>query len=312
MRKVSVIIPCFNSERFLLNTLRSVKDQDYEKIEIIIVDDGSTDSTVKIAQKFKAKEIKIFTQVNKGACAARNFGFSVAKGDYIMFLDSDDLISKNKIGEQVEVIEKHGINTLPFCGWGRFYGNLDSFSFENQIMNQDYDNPVQYLTDCWNGKGMWLNSLFLMHRDLIERAGYWNEELLINQDGDFFTRVILQAKELLYTDGLVYYRSGIENSISGSKKSYEKALSLLKSYKLYQKHLKADYNNPLVKEALGANFVSFFYQYYDQYPELAEEAYSHFNQLNTKVKNGGRGFEILEPIFGVKRALKIKSLLKKK
>lgn len=312
MKKVSVIIPCFNSERFLFNTLASVKDQEYENIEIIIIDDGSTDSSVKIAQEFKAKEIKVFSQVKKGACAARNFGLSLATGEYIMFLDSDDLISKNKIGEQVRVIQKYGNETLPFCGWGRFFKSIDDFVFEDQIINKFYEKPVQYLIDCWSGKGMWQTSVFLMHRDLVEKAGRWNEELIINQDGEFFARVILKAKKLLFTEGEVYYRSGNKNSISGSEKTFEKAASLLKSYQLYQKHLIPQFSLKGLKEALGANYVSFFYQFYDQYPELALQAYEDFFQLNVPVKNGGRGFKILAPLFGIKGALKIKSLLKRK
>jgi glycosyltransferase involved in cell wall biosynthesis len=312
MKKVSVVIPCFNCEKLLLSTLESVQNQSYPNIEIIVVDDGSSDSTLEIANQFSGRDIKVIPQLNRGACAARNLGLSISTGEYIMFLDADDIISKNKIKEQVAVIEKEGSSTLPFCGWGRFYKSIDDFAIERQPVNKNYRKPINYLIDCWNGRGMWQTSIFLMHRELIEKAGRWNEEILINQDGEFFARVILQAEKLIFTEGLVYYRSGNRGSISGSKVSYVKASSLLKSYQLYQNHLNPEDSTNVVKEALGANFISFFYRFYDQYPDLAEDAYKNFLRLEVRVTNGGKGFNLLRPLFGVKGALKFKSLLKKK
>lgn len=310
--KVSVIIPVYNSEKFLRETIDSCLKQTWQNTEMIIVDDGSTDRSLSIAKKFSSENVKVYSQENRGACAARNLGVFNSTGDFIMFLDADDLMSPDKIEVQMEALGKQRGNFIAFCGWGRFYHDLTDFSAEKQAVNKDYEKPVHCLIDVWRGKGIVPISAWLVPRILIEKVGRWNEELLINQDGEFFTRVILQAEKLIFTEGLVYYRSGNKESISGSKVSYEKAHSLLKSYRLYQKHLKPEVCTAGIKEALGANFISFFYRFYDQYPELAEEAYDDFLNLKVSVTNGGRAFHLLTPFFGIKGALKVKSLLKRK
>src|SRR5580698_4662849 len=93
---VSIIIPSYNSENHLAETIKSALSQTWVNKEIIIIDDGSTDSSVQIAKGFESN-VKVLVQKNKGASAARNAGLKEAKGDYIQFLDSDDLLSPDKI-----------------------------------------------------------------------------------------------------------------------------------------------------------------------------------------------------------------------
>lgn len=96
---VSVVVPVYNGERFLAAALESILAQDYRPIEIIVVDDGSTDRTADIAQAVKG--VRYHYQSNQGPGAARNVGMGLARGEFIAFLDSDDLIAPNKIGVQV-------------------------------------------------------------------------------------------------------------------------------------------------------------------------------------------------------------------
>ena len=108
MKKVSVIIPIHNSSKFLDECIDSVINQTYNNLEIIIIDDHSTDNSIKIINKKKDNRIKIYKLVNdKGAASARNLGIEKATGDYICFLDSDDYWYKDKIEKQVEFIEKN-------------------------------------------------------------------------------------------------------------------------------------------------------------------------------------------------------------
>ncbi len=98
---VSIIIPVYNAEKYLAETISSALDQTWPNKEIIIVDDGSTDQSLKIAQSFNNKIIHLYRQENKGASAARNKGLLAAKGDYVQFLDADDLLMSDKISTQV-------------------------------------------------------------------------------------------------------------------------------------------------------------------------------------------------------------------
>ncbi|MCD6661725.1 MAG: glycosyltransferase family 2 protein, partial [Lentimicrobium sp.] len=101
---VSIIIPAYNAERFIRETLDSVVNQTWPDIEVFVVDDGSRDKTVEIARTYESEKLKVFTQKNQGACVARNKGLSMSKGKYLQFLDADDVISLDKIEKQVQVL----------------------------------------------------------------------------------------------------------------------------------------------------------------------------------------------------------------
>ena len=101
--KVSILIPLYNSENYIEETIQSCLNQTYENIEIIIVDDGSTDKSLQIAKSFESGKLKVYSQPNSGACKARNLAFEKSIGDYIQYLDADDLLSENKIENQRKV-----------------------------------------------------------------------------------------------------------------------------------------------------------------------------------------------------------------
>lgn len=97
MTKISVILPVYNSQKFIKQAIESVLGQTFTDFELIIVNDGSTDSTLEIISDFKDKRIRLISQQNQGPGAARNNALKVAEGDYVMFLDSDDWYSKDAL-----------------------------------------------------------------------------------------------------------------------------------------------------------------------------------------------------------------------
>src|SRR5215470_4845923 len=117
---VSIIIPCFNAERWLAETLRSALAQSGINREIILVDDGSTDQSREIAAQFTAQGVHVIDQANRGASAARNAGLRAAKGKWIQFLDADDLLGPEKLARQVAALERAGEDVLAAGPWGRF------------------------------------------------------------------------------------------------------------------------------------------------------------------------------------------------
>ena len=98
---VSILIPAYNSEKWIRSTIKSALDQTWSNKEIIIVDDGSIDNTYKIAKEYESENVKVFTQKNSGACVARNLAFSYSKGDFIQWLDADDILHSDKISIQL-------------------------------------------------------------------------------------------------------------------------------------------------------------------------------------------------------------------
>ena len=97
MKKVSVIMPVFNCERYISEAINSVLEQTYKNVELIIVDDGSSDRSLEIAKKYESEKVKVFTQPHGGAPRARNFAFEKSTGDYIQYLDADDILAPDQL-----------------------------------------------------------------------------------------------------------------------------------------------------------------------------------------------------------------------
>ncbi len=135
---VSICIPVHNAARWINNTILSALNQTWENKEIIIVDDGSTDETLKIVKNFEVKNLKLISQRNKGACAARNLSLSNAQGDYIQWLDADDILHPQKIESQLSNNElSYNSLTLHSGMWGSFYSRLKMARFDRTPLWKD-------------------------------------------------------------------------------------------------------------------------------------------------------------------------------
>src|SRR6266404_9653868 len=118
---VSILIPAYNAEPWIADTIQSALGQTWARKEIIVVDDGSTDRTLSVARRSASKSVSVVTQKNQGAAAARNKAFEICQGDYIQWLDADDLLSPDKIAKQMEAAEQRQSKRILFSSaWGYF------------------------------------------------------------------------------------------------------------------------------------------------------------------------------------------------
>src|SRR5437867_1724217 len=118
---VSILIPAYNAEASIADTLRSALAQTWPRREIIVVDDGSRDQTLAVARQFASKDVLVVTHENQGAAASRNKAFSLCQGDYIQWLDTDDLLSPDKVAKQLEASKSRcSKRTLLSSAWGHF------------------------------------------------------------------------------------------------------------------------------------------------------------------------------------------------
>lgn len=314
--KVSIVVPAYNAAPYVEETVASVLNQTFKNIEVIIIDDHSSDNTWSVLQELEAKHpliISIFKNLKKGACAARNYGFQLSTGDYIQYLDADDLLSENKIASQLELLLNKSNKTIASGIWGRFYDDIDTVAWKQQYINKDFNKPHLWLSESWKGKGMGQTSIWLTPRELILKTGEWDEKLLINQDGEYFSRVLLLADSIQFSNqAKVFYRSGNENSISHSNTfSFPKAESLLSSYISYKKQVIKVGLIEELKEGLGFNFLNFRYQFNDVFPELSAIAKNEFYDLGFSKMwpVGGEKFKMISSYIGFDNALKIKKIL---
>lgn len=297
---VSILIPCYNSARFLDETLLSCKNQEYDNIEVILVDDSSTDSSLQIAMNWEQKwdKLHVFTQPNSGACHARNIAFENSKGKYIMYLDADDIISPNKISEQVKLLSEKSELTVSTCAWRHFNVNIDDLSTKQFYCYRDFDRGIDLLKALWNYGEMFQTSCYLVHRNLIYNAGKWLEGLKKNQDGEFFARLLLKADNIIFCDkAVVYYRTGDYDSVSKDN-SETKVSALLYSFEEYMKNVLPVDDSLEMRTALAKNFSLFRYLYNGQYPVLSRKAKQHIHELGVKA-----------PICGTKRVRQISGII---
>lgn len=198
----SIIIPVYNRESFINKTLSSLVELNYRPLEIVIVNDGSTDNSLAIIQKFKNTYesddflVKIISQSNAGAPEARNKWFYVSSGDYIQFLDSDDFIHKDKITLQTKLIEKSNADFC-VCDFLMRFNETGSTKY--------YSNQKKILKIIFPSQSFGCGSA-LISRNLAKQLS-WNEKLHRNQDMDYFLRAALMANKVVYIKEILYYYS---------------------------------------------------------------------------------------------------------
>ncbi|TFF40862.1 glycosyltransferase family 2 protein [Mucilaginibacter psychrotolerans] len=306
---VSIIIPVYNAGKYLKQTIISAIDQLWPNTEILIVDDGSTDNSVEIAEQFIGPNIFVFTQENKGASAARNLGFSKSAGKYIQFLDADDILSRDKIAQQAEALEQNP-DAVAVCSTVHFKDGSDHKLY-NPSANDDAfiyttTNVIGFIINLWGGndlKGSMVQpNAWLTPRNIIERAGLWNEELTLNDDGEFFARMVLNAKGIVKTDGINYYRKfpSSKQNLS-SQKTQEHLRSALKAIQLKRKYLFSHTESEPAKKAIYRMFTELSVMCYQTEPTVYVQVRRELSSLPNygyKVVLGGRLINAIAGIFG--------------
>jgi len=303
---VSVIIPAYNAGKYIRSSVDSILQQTYTNLEIIVVNDGSTDNTASIIQSFSDKRIRVIEQPNGGQCKASNKGLSQATGKLIRFLDADDIINREHIELQVKKLNNRN-DAICSCEWGRFYdGNPDSARFNPETVWKDMK-PIDWLKDALQQKsdmmGAWL---WLIPRTIMDKAGGWDERLSLNNDFEFSIRLLLNADEVLFTPGArLYYRTGDETlSVTKSKSAYEAAYL---STQLGCSYLLDAENSKLMRQICANRYQEWIYQYYPSYPDLYQKMENNIRDLggSTVKVGGGIVLKSLTVLFGWKIAKKI-------
>lgn len=308
---VSIIIPVYNKVAFVRETLDSALRQTYANTEIILVDDGSTDGSFEILKEYWEKypeKVQLIDQENQGVSSATNTGIQAAKGGYIQFLDADDLLSPDKIQLQMDLIKSKPNGTIASCEWVSFFDSTSSFQQFKLEIFRDYHLGIDMLLDLYNRSEMMQPGVFLIPRSVIQAAGPWNENLSINQDGEFFCRVLLQCKGICFErQAKVYYRMPGESNVS-QQKSYKASASLLESYRCYEREILKMEDSKRVREAIARNFLRFGYVTYPNYPDLLEEAKRDFKRMGVdkSVRIGGPKFQLITKFLGFDQAMKLK------
>lgn len=236
--KISVIIPTFNREKLIGNSIKSVLNQTLKNLEIIVIDDGSTDNTKKEVKKLNDSRIHYVRLVkNTGGANARNVGIGLAKGEYISFQDSDDIFYPNKLEKQLKnIVNKH--SDLDFCKINVIYNNSYSYFVpseirEKRIRNGDY---VKELVTYGN----FISTQAILVKTSFMKQYLFDPKMPRLQDYDVILRMLPKAK-MSYTREVLVDLHIQKNSLTLSPNKLKKAIYLLLKKKLHinEEHKKA-------------------------------------------------------------------------
>jgi len=196
---ISVIIPCFNAAPWIEETLKSAQIQGVPDMEIIVVDDGSVDNSIKIIQE-KFPFVRLINIKNQGASKARNLGTEVSKGEFIQYLDADDLLMPGKLKIQLEALNNSGAD-VAYGDWQKLVRGTDENYKRGEEVKRKIQNPeIDLFTDFWCPP-----AVYLFRRSIIERVGGWNVGLPIIQDARLVLDCALQGAKFVYCPGIMAY-----------------------------------------------------------------------------------------------------------
>jgi len=208
---ISVIIPLYNKEKSIYSTLQSVCEQTYTDIEILVVDDGSTDDSAIVVESHPDIRIQLIQKENGGVCSARNRGIQKAKGKYIALLDADDLWDKDYLAEQIRMIHDFPDATM----WGINFVELSGGKMVRRLSTGLPDGYRGYVDNYFQLKGrisdLFCSSSVVIRRDVFEEVGYFDERIRYAEDDDMWWRIIATHRVAFYDKYLVFYQFDAEN-----------------------------------------------------------------------------------------------------
>ncbi|MFA6961796.1 MAG: glycosyltransferase family 2 protein [Opitutaceae bacterium] len=309
---VSILIPAYNAEPWIEATLQSAVSQSHANLEIIVVDDGSTDNTLSIAKAFAlrhSRSIRVASQPNAGAAAARNHAVRLSSGEYLQFLDADDILDPEKISRQW-TLSDYGRVPLLSGAWGRFSDDPTVTEWDRSPLLASLSS-INFARTYLSANVMMHPAAWLVRRDVALAAGPWDERLSLNDDGEYFFRVVVAAGGVVYCpDARSHYRSGNPSSLScqHSRRHIESArlaLSLISNHAL---SLSLD-----LRPAVADAHLKFAYEFYPAAPDLVTDAERVATSLcGGLIKpEGGRIFHLLSPLVGWKFARRLQRLFRR-
>ena len=311
---VSILIPAYNAQRWIADTLCSAIAQTWEPKEIIVVDDGSTDKTLAIAKKFESGNLRVVTQANRGAAAARNTAFSLCQGDFIQWLDADDLLAPDKISRQIDELDQLPTRrTLLLSAWARFMSRDYRARFIPNSLWRDLS-PYEFLLHKMMDNAFMQTATWLVSREVTEATGPWDTRLLGDDDGEYFCRILLASDGTRFVpDARVYYRGPLAASLSVIGQSPRKVEAHWLSMELHIKYLRSLEDSERTRIACLKYLQRGVIHFYPERPDI-------FRQMETLANDLGGELQLpllrwkyawIKTLFGWRLALRVQDRSRK-
>jgi len=309
---VSILIPAYNAEAWIAATIKSALNQTWSRKEIIIVDDGSDDQTLAVGRRFASKAVSVVTQENRGAAAARNKAYSLAQGEYIQWLDADDLLAPDKVDRQLETLDG-GQNKRTLCSgsWGAFYYRIQSARFQPSPLWADLS-PVEWLLRKMGQNCHMQTATWLVSRELTEAAGPWDTRLLGDDDGEYFCRVLKASDGVRFVpEARVYYRHVGSNRLSYVGRSDKKLDAQFLSMQLHIQYLRSLEDSERSRVACVRYLQKYMLDFCPERPDIVKQMEQMASLLGGRLETPRAGWKYywIQRIFGWKAAKRALILL---
>mgnify|MGYP003578415060 CR=1 FL=1 len=298
----SVIIPLYNKEKYIQNTLNCVFNQSFTNFEVIIVNDGSTDRSLEILEEFSDHRLKIIHQQNQGVSVARNTGMENSRGDYICFLDADDTWKPNHLQAFHDTITKFPEAKM-FCN--RYVTQISKNTF---IENKFIDIPRNYegyVTDFFKSSlinRVALTSAVCINKDIFNEIGGFDPTLKSDQDLDYWIKIALKYKVAITAENTMFY-----NFINANK-SLSKDQSKFKKLTNLNQYVKIEKSNESLKLFLDVYRIEYGLNYHIL--GLKDQSLEYLKYVDPKNMNFKTKVLFKLPSFMLRLMLRIKQNLR--
>lgn len=255
MALVTVIIPCHNSEELVERAINSVLAQSYPHIELLLVENNSTDNTLAMLKKFEAKhpdKIAVHSEKRKGACAARNLGLSKAQGQWIQFLDADDELLPQKIENQMAIVSKSNPDIV-----------VDDYLIMHSVTKKPHINVIAE-DGPWIGvikSNLGITSSNLWRKTSLLKVNGWDEELGSSQEYDMLFRLLQLNCKIAVNHQVNTIIHAQVNSISRTRDDQKLLKMYINRYSLRRKIYEFLHKNNLLNEVYKRNLLHYMYYY---------------------------------------------------
>lgn len=256
---ISVVIPLYNKEKSIATTLQSVIDQTYTDWECIVINDGSTDNSLEVVKNFVDEfriydcKFQIYSQPNAGVSAARNRGVMEAKGEYVAFLDGDDIWEPTYLAEAAKLIDDFPGAAIYGLGLGKMLGGKRYPAPE--FLPANFRGVVANLWEHHNTMMSWTGSSTICPRELALKT-LANEHLTHGEDLDQWLRLMLQGDAVFYNKTLAYYVKDAENRAMYHMPPIDKHI-----VSIIDQYAEARKNNAAFRKAFDTQMIYFLYGY---------------------------------------------------
>ena len=306
MTKLSIVIPVYNVENYIAQCLESILNQSFKDLEIICVNDGSTDNSLSVLQDYKAKygRIIIIDKKNEGSGIARNAGLSIAKGEYVYYVDGDDWIEDNALEKIIVKADKLNTDILIFGGLSYYEGKGKNGGYSADKLPKEYFNKVFSSKDIKKDIFKFPSTAWtkLYRRDFLIKNNIKFQDIKAGQDQlPFFHSMIKAERIALLPENIYCYRKNRKGAVTSVKK--KKSFSpiyvfygveeMLKSENLLDEYKNVFVNKYFSKATswLGKFQDDLKHDYYLEYMKLLEHIKSEYPtgwwvKFKTKKKNG--------------------------